>query len=321
MRASRSRATSAGISPRWTASCSADSVWERRSVGARSSCSSGDLDSRARQVEDGAGVDDEPGHRAPPIGCRTPRHYRVSRPTERPPSAQTATRPALDKHAHPSARQAETRPSVPALREGRARRHLPLQGKGEEAPWRRRRVTLACCRNVTLGRGSLPRGDGAFADRVTGRRPGSFASGAEAVAPPSPAHHVLPPSRSCARSAPVAMGRAREVPLGCCLTRSLLFVSPVPTAAMLRRAEGAAPAGPGHRAVPPPPRPPPSPWGRQGSPGVTRPHRLRRALPLQHPLQRGPGQQQALAAGVLELDHRLGVVALTGHRDHPADPP
>src|SRR6266480_79561 len=38
MRARRSRATSAGISPRWTASCRVDSVWERRSVGARSLC-------------------------------------------------------------------------------------------------------------------------------------------------------------------------------------------------------------------------------------------------------------------------------------------
>src|SRR5438270_11565083 len=38
MRARRSRATSAGISPLCTASWSADSVWDRRSVGARSSC-------------------------------------------------------------------------------------------------------------------------------------------------------------------------------------------------------------------------------------------------------------------------------------------
>src|SRR3989442_15755687 len=37
----RPRATSAGISPRWTASCRADSVWERRSVGARSLCAPG----------------------------------------------------------------------------------------------------------------------------------------------------------------------------------------------------------------------------------------------------------------------------------------
>src|SRR2546423_4615743 len=36
MRVRRSRAMSAGISRRWTASCRADSVWERRSVGARS---------------------------------------------------------------------------------------------------------------------------------------------------------------------------------------------------------------------------------------------------------------------------------------------
>src|SRR5207247_1589489 len=41
MRASRSRATSGGISPPCTASCSADSVWERKSVGARSSCPAG----------------------------------------------------------------------------------------------------------------------------------------------------------------------------------------------------------------------------------------------------------------------------------------
>src|SRR5207247_5252685 len=41
MRLRWSRATSAGISPRWTASCRADSVWERRSVGARSSCARG----------------------------------------------------------------------------------------------------------------------------------------------------------------------------------------------------------------------------------------------------------------------------------------
>ena len=39
MRARRSRATEAGMSPRWTASCRADRTWERRSVGARSSCS------------------------------------------------------------------------------------------------------------------------------------------------------------------------------------------------------------------------------------------------------------------------------------------
>src|SRR2546425_2983848 len=38
MRVRRSRATSAGISPRRTASCRADSVWERSSVGARSLC-------------------------------------------------------------------------------------------------------------------------------------------------------------------------------------------------------------------------------------------------------------------------------------------
>jgi len=30
-----------------------------------------DLDPRARQVEDSAGVDDEPGHRVPPNGCRS----------------------------------------------------------------------------------------------------------------------------------------------------------------------------------------------------------------------------------------------------------
>src|SRR6266511_5025384 len=41
MRVRRSRATSAGISPRWTASCRADSVWERMSVGARSLCAPG----------------------------------------------------------------------------------------------------------------------------------------------------------------------------------------------------------------------------------------------------------------------------------------
>src|SRR5712691_1153130 len=41
MRVRRSSATSAGISPRWTASCRADSVWERRSVGARSLCAPG----------------------------------------------------------------------------------------------------------------------------------------------------------------------------------------------------------------------------------------------------------------------------------------
>src|SRR5687768_16414766 len=41
MRVRRSRATSAGSSPRWTASYRADSVCERRSVGARSSCSAG----------------------------------------------------------------------------------------------------------------------------------------------------------------------------------------------------------------------------------------------------------------------------------------
>src|SRR3972149_2597216 len=41
MRVRRSRATSAGISPRWTASCRADSVWERRDVGARSLCAPG----------------------------------------------------------------------------------------------------------------------------------------------------------------------------------------------------------------------------------------------------------------------------------------
>jgi hypothetical protein len=29
-----------------------------------------DLDARARQVEDGTGVDDEPGHRVPRIGLR-----------------------------------------------------------------------------------------------------------------------------------------------------------------------------------------------------------------------------------------------------------
>ncbi len=39
MRARRSRAVSAASSPRWTDSCRADSVCERRSVGARSSCS------------------------------------------------------------------------------------------------------------------------------------------------------------------------------------------------------------------------------------------------------------------------------------------
>src|SRR5205823_751113 len=39
--ASRSRATSGGISPRCTASCRADRVWERKSVGARSLCSAG----------------------------------------------------------------------------------------------------------------------------------------------------------------------------------------------------------------------------------------------------------------------------------------
>src|ERR1700687_6182302 len=43
MRARRSRAMSAGMSPRWTASCRADSVCERRSVGARSLCLSGTL--------------------------------------------------------------------------------------------------------------------------------------------------------------------------------------------------------------------------------------------------------------------------------------
>ena len=37
----RSRATSVGISPRCTASCRADNVWERKSVGARSSCRAG----------------------------------------------------------------------------------------------------------------------------------------------------------------------------------------------------------------------------------------------------------------------------------------
>ena len=36
MHARRSRAMAAGISPRCTASCRADSVWERSSVGARS---------------------------------------------------------------------------------------------------------------------------------------------------------------------------------------------------------------------------------------------------------------------------------------------
>src|SRR5438128_10986298 len=41
MRVRRSCATAAGISPRWTASCRADSVWERSSVGARSSCAPG----------------------------------------------------------------------------------------------------------------------------------------------------------------------------------------------------------------------------------------------------------------------------------------
>src|SRR5688572_20256257 len=39
MRLRRSRATSAGSSPRWTDSCRADRVCERRSVGASSSCS------------------------------------------------------------------------------------------------------------------------------------------------------------------------------------------------------------------------------------------------------------------------------------------
>src|SRR4029453_6455455 len=39
MRASRSRATPAEISPWYAASCRADSVWERKSVGASSSCS------------------------------------------------------------------------------------------------------------------------------------------------------------------------------------------------------------------------------------------------------------------------------------------
>ena len=58
-----SRATSEESAPSCTASCRADSVWERRSVGASNSCSAGDLDSLSRQVEDGAAVDDESGHR------------------------------------------------------------------------------------------------------------------------------------------------------------------------------------------------------------------------------------------------------------------
>ena len=41
MRASRSRATSEESAPSCRAPCKADSVWERRSVGASNSCSSG----------------------------------------------------------------------------------------------------------------------------------------------------------------------------------------------------------------------------------------------------------------------------------------
>ena len=41
MRASRSSLTSGEISPVCTASCRADKVWERKSVGARSSWSAG----------------------------------------------------------------------------------------------------------------------------------------------------------------------------------------------------------------------------------------------------------------------------------------
>ena len=62
MRASRSRATSEESAPSCTASCNADSVWERRSVGASSSCLPGPRFPR-RQMKDGAAVDDESGHR------------------------------------------------------------------------------------------------------------------------------------------------------------------------------------------------------------------------------------------------------------------
>ena len=62
MRVSRSRPTSSGISPRCTASCTADSVWERKSVGARSSCSPEGLDLLTHNVEDDIAVNDESGH-------------------------------------------------------------------------------------------------------------------------------------------------------------------------------------------------------------------------------------------------------------------